>query len=136
MGGGAQGDGVEPGRDQQGKARAGPARQHQRQRPRPEALGQPGGARIETGEAVGIDLWRYSSDDGRSIQRALEYLTPYLLGEAKWPYKQLVQMKVSPTETPLLLLAADRYNEPRYKNVLKHVYNSDADANYSTLLFP
>ena len=41
------------------------------------------------GERVGVDLWNYQTADGRSIRKALEFLTPFALGERKWPYQQL-----------------------------------------------
>jgi hypothetical protein len=41
------------------------------------------------GETVGVDLWNYKTRDGRSIRKALEFLTPFALGNRKWPYQQL-----------------------------------------------
>ena len=41
------------------------------------------------GECVGVDLWGYQTKDGRSIGKALDYLTPFATGEKKWPYQQL-----------------------------------------------
>src|SRR5262249_5884161 len=41
------------------------------------------------GERVGVDLWNYRTADGRGIRQALDFLTPFALGESKWPYQQL-----------------------------------------------
>ena len=41
------------------------------------------------GENVDVDLWRFQTPDGRSLQKALDYLVPFALGEKKWPYQQL-----------------------------------------------
>src|SRR4030095_1557517 len=41
------------------------------------------------GENVGVDLWSYQTNDGRSIRKALNFLIPYALGEKKWDYQQL-----------------------------------------------
>ena len=36
---------------------------------------------------VDVDLWSYSKKDGRSIKKAIDYLLPFVAGEA-WPHKQ------------------------------------------------
>lgn len=39
---------------------------------------------------VDVDLWHYESEDGRSLKKALEFLSPYLGPKAKkWPYQQI-----------------------------------------------
>jgi hypothetical protein len=40
----------------------------------------------ELAERVGVDVWKYRSADGRSLRKALDYLTPYLDGDRKWPH--------------------------------------------------
>jgi hypothetical protein len=66
------------------------------------------------GEQLTIDLWSYETADGRSIRRGLNFVMPYLLGEKEWPHEQIEDMSVSPSDTGLFLLAAARYEEPRY----------------------
>ena len=39
-------------------------------------------------EAQGVDLWNFETRDGRSIDKALDYLIPFALKEKKWPYRQ------------------------------------------------
>ncbi len=41
------------------------------------------------GEHVGVDLWSFKTDDGRSIRQAIDYLVPFAGGEQKWTYKNL-----------------------------------------------
>jgi hypothetical protein len=43
------------------------------------------------GENVDVNLWNYETHDGRSIRKALNFLTPFAFGENKWPYQQLGQ---------------------------------------------
>ena len=44
---------------------------------------------VKLGEKVGVDLWNYESQDGRSIPKAEAFLAPYRKGEKKWAYPQL-----------------------------------------------
>lgn len=62
------------------------------------------------GENVDVDLWNYQSADGRGIRRALDYLIPAALGEAKWTYPQLGDW---PPQMlfPLIRRAASRYED-------------------------
>lgn len=41
------------------------------------------------GEKVGVDLWDYETEDGRSIRKAQAFLAPYLSKQQPWPYQQL-----------------------------------------------
>ena len=41
------------------------------------------------GKKVDVDLWAYSVENGSSLQKAFEYLEPYVKGEKQWEYKQL-----------------------------------------------
>lgn len=53
---------------------------------------------------VGVDLFQFKTDDDRSLKQAIDYLTPYLLGEKKW-------------ERPTL--EGDRYND--YAGMFRHL---------------
>ena len=41
------------------------------------------------GEHVEVDLWHFETPDGRSLRKALDYLVPFTLKEAKWPHQQI-----------------------------------------------
>lgn len=70
------------------------------------------------GERVGVDLWNFETKDGRGIRRAFEFLLPYGAREKKWDYQQLGGW--SPDGLiPLLREAAERYDDPRYRELLK-----------------
>jgi hypothetical protein len=45
----------------------------------------------ELGMPLGVDLWNFSSDDGRSMRKAFEFLKPYAEEAEKWPYKQITE---------------------------------------------
>lgn len=38
------------------------------------------------GQKVDVDLWRYESDDGKSLLKALDYMVTYATGNVKWPH--------------------------------------------------
>ena len=76
------------------------------------------------GEKIGVDLWNYQSEDGRSIRRALDYLVPVALGEQKWTYQQLGEW---PPQMlfPIMRRAAARYRDPQYLTLVKRVPDID-----------
>ncbi len=41
------------------------------------------------GRELGIDLWDFQTDDGRSLRKAYAYLEPFARGEQKWPFQQI-----------------------------------------------
>lgn len=48
------------------------------------------GAFAQAASHVGMDLFNYESDDGRSLRRALGYVAPYatLTAAQHWPYEE------------------------------------------------
>ena len=59
-------------------------------------------------ERAGVDLWHFSTPDGRSVRKALEYVLPVLRGERAWELKQL--RPGNPADYyPELLQAARQY---------------------------
>ena len=73
------------------------------------------------GEHVGVDLWNYKSEDGRSIGLAMDYLMPYIDEPRKeWPYKQIVAKKVEvPELLPELRMAAITMKKPEYEALVQ-----------------
>jgi hypothetical protein len=72
------------------------------------------------GERVGVDLWNWTTADGRSIRRALDYLIPFSLGEKKWPHQELGEWRPEML-FPLLRRAAGRYRDADYQKVMSRV---------------
>ncbi len=78
------------------------------------------------GEHVGVDLWNFRTDDGRSIRQALEWLIPYALGEKEWTHRQI--RTFDPTNlVPLLRRAAIAYDEPRYEHLAQQIGDDPTD---------
>jgi len=70
----------------------------------------------QLGDCAGVELWNFQTSDGRSIQKALAYLVPFVSGQQKWPYPQIVRYQVDEF-SPLLAVAAVKFKEPRYKDL-------------------
>src|SRR5437763_3024560 len=62
------------------------------------------------GQRVGIDLWNFQTRDGRSIRKALDFLTPIAVGEKKWQYQELGGIKPE-SLFPLMRRAALAYHD-------------------------
>jgi hypothetical protein len=41
------------------------------------------------GQQLGVDLWNFRAENGRSIRAALDFLLPYALGSKHWDYQQI-----------------------------------------------
>jgi len=68
------------------------------------------------GENAGVDLWSYHTQDGGSIRKALDYLLPFVGGDKKWPYEQIVEYKVGEI-SPLLMVAAAKFKDSHYRDL-------------------
>jgi hypothetical protein len=72
------------------------------------------------GENVGVDLWNFQTPDGRSIRRALEYLTPFALDNRKWPDQQIGEWQPE-ILFPLMRRAATHYRDQQYRALMSKV---------------
>jgi hypothetical protein len=45
----------------------------------------------EMGMPLGVDLWNYSTNDGRNMKKAYEFLRPFAEGKEKWSYRQITE---------------------------------------------
>jgi len=69
-------------------------------------------------EKTGVDLWQYKNPEGSGIQTVLNWLEPYALGEKKWEYQQISNYNRNEFY-PILLLAAQKFNDPHYSQSTK-----------------
>jgi len=72
------------------------------------------------GEHAGVDLWSFQTKDGRSIRKALDFLTPIALGEEKWQYQEIGGVKPD-SLFPLMRRAAAIYRDKKYQSVMAKV---------------
>lgn len=69
----------------------------------------------ELGMPLGVDLWNYSSSDGRSMRKAFEFLRPFAEGTEQWTHKQIteggVEQAIEHEMKPLFSIASTIYGE-------------------------
>ncbi len=70
------------------------------------------------GENVGVDLWAFSTADGRSLRAALHYLAPYADPAKEWP-KQDIEAADRVRLLPLLLEALRHGDDARFRAPLR-----------------
>ena len=86
------------------------------------------------GDKLALKIWRYQSADGRSIQKSLDWLLPFALGEKPWPHAE--EHRWEPLRlAPLLQRAAWQFHEPRYVSALRKLSNWPVDS-LERLLYP
>ncbi|GAB3904558.1 alginate lyase family protein [Mucilaginibacter boryungensis] len=56
------------------------------------------------GDRAGVDLWNYTSTDGRSIKKAIDWLMPYALGTQPFKYQQINPYNKDEFYRPVLLM--------------------------------
>jgi hypothetical protein len=87
------------------------------------------------GEHVGVDLWNYESGDGRSIAAALRFLSPYGIGQKKWPFAQVNGFSPELID-PLLRIAAAKYPGQHYGQLAAKLPPIDASSRGKLFLSP
>jgi hypothetical protein len=86
------------------------------------------------GDHAGYDLWNYTTSDGRSIHRALDYVMPYLNGK-NWPYQQIIKEDYAGF-APYLKMAAARYGDSTYGETANKLLGNRLATDRSNLLCP
>jgi hypothetical protein len=77
------------------------------------------------GERAGVDLWHFQTKDGRSIRKALDFLTPVAFGEGKWNYQEIEGGVKPQTLFPLMRRAAVVYRDKEYQLLMAKVPELD-----------
>jgi len=74
------------------------------------------------GERMGIDLWGFKTEDGRSMRKAIEFMLPYAIGKKKWTWAQIVPFHAGRMYYALTIAAA-RYNDKSYSNAANAIFD-------------
>jgi hypothetical protein len=70
------------------------------------------------GEPLGIDLWNFQTGDGRSLRKALDFLSAYVDPDKPWPHKQ-VEAFGRQGIIKSLRQASSRYADQPYRNIIE-----------------
>jgi hypothetical protein len=65
------------------------------------------------GDKTGVDLWNYTTTDGRSIRKALDWLLPYSMGDKPFDHQQISPYDKGEMYQPLVL-AGLKYQDQTY----------------------
>jgi hypothetical protein len=66
------------------------------------------------------DLWRFQTDDGRSLSRALAYMAPFIRNKKIWPHAADVEhFNAFPVRHPSLLFGGTALSEQNYLSLWK-----------------
>ncbi len=70
------------------------------------------------GTEVGVDVWGYHTDDGRSIRGALDFMMPATTNSAPWPAQEIAAIDPAREMGPVLAHAALGYPDEPYGQAL------------------
>jgi len=87
------------------------------------------------GSDVGTNLFAWQSADGRSIRKALDFMTPYVDPAKVWPYPQITDYSRDDF-VPLLRRAGIVYQAPAYEGLLATYYAAVLPADHVQLQNP
>jgi hypothetical protein len=73
------------------------------------------------------DLWNYSTPDGRSIKKGMEYMYPFIADKTTWPLKpDVMHWKDWPVAQPALLFSAAAYHQESWFDTWKKLDHQPA----------
>lgn len=87
------------------------------------------------GANVGVDLWNFKTEDGRSLRAALDYLAPYADPQKAWPHKQIGGASYGSSLLPLLRRASIVYGDAKYEALVQKIPARDVATNRAQLLY-
>jgi len=87
------------------------------------------------GVRVEVDLWTFQTEDGRSLDRALEFLLPFTDPAVKWPHAQITDVPWA-TFSKVLRIAYQRSGDPRLVEAHDRLPRSAREDYQNALLFP
>jgi rhamnogalacturonyl hydrolase YesR len=88
-------------------------------------------------DRFGMDIWNYSTQDSRSIQKALDFLIPYAMKEKEWPYQQISGWSGYGVRMMVLLRQANiHFHDGRYEQLIYKLAEEVPISHRVNLLYP
>ena len=87
------------------------------------------------GRHLDVDLFAFRSTEGRSIRLAIDYLTPFILGEKEWPAMQ-IRPAGTGSAAQMYWAAALGFRDRKYADILRRLPESPLPAPIVQLLDP
>jgi hypothetical protein len=87
------------------------------------------------GDRFGENIWTYTTHDGRSIKKAIQYLLPSALGMKKWRHKQIVSMETERLVSVLQILSV-KLDDEAYAQMMKDLKKVNWKTQQSLILYP
>jgi hypothetical protein len=78
-------------------------------------------------------LWNFSTNDGRSIKKAIDWMLPFYTGEKQWEYKQITAFKTA--EAYEVLMRAGAFLRKEYLDAAAKVAPKEREKNRAILLY-
>ncbi len=74
------------------------------------------------------DVWRFTTSDGRTIRRGMEFLYPYLQDKETWPYaRDVMRWEGWPSQPSSLLFTGVALDEPRFVELWRALSRETGD---------
>lgn len=83
---------------------------------------------------VGVDLFNFQTEDGRSIRLGLDYLIPFAYKEKKWEEKQIKEFDYAMLGM-LGRQAATEYRDKKYQKLWERFFDGDKSTDRSVLQY-
>lgn len=88
-------------------------------------------------EYLNIDLWHYETPDGRSIQKAFDFLYPVWSGEKQWEYEQIETSVPDYDELfHILRVMRIKFGREEYETTLKKIYGDRYEDHRGHIYWP
>ena len=85
-------------------------------------------------EKAGVDLWSYETKDGKSIQKCINWLLPFIKNEQEWMYEQIEKKKYDETNK-ILKMASAKYSNVDYERLSNQLNAQIAHSDLNELIY-